>query len=508
MGESSGFFNAKAINGEYDRVYGAEDFADYFSNFISDGVFATPSDQLMVLAESELTIKVKKGKAYIRGYWYTMDSDTLYTVPVVLGAQPENYKVSCDLDLTERKIHVRVHANVESLLRTENSLTLATFTLNPGQSEITQAMITDRRPDKDYCGFVGQVFESIDYNNLVEQNKAQFNEWFEEMKGQLSEDAAGSLQIQIENLKLPYVPTYVGGRGKSGLVPEPPIFKEAHTDDGRVKFLSALDNAWAAINLFEGYDGVVKGGRPGLVPAANEQTVGCWLSSSGDWEKIPLNDEYTDGLVKSARDQGGSWSIFEGVPDWTPDARAFYATEKGGHRIIQDRGYYDMPYMAYGNFFVFEVRLYHVGNDISDQYKRMSNFTPYVIVPLIPVYMNTYLPQIYQSDNVGAIKQSGTYFFEQYICDTGDSSRNIPMCKVTFSYMFYGQIILNEYVSTKKDVKYGISTWNPKIEWLNGYSQESVQLDELIIYGYVMGQNSRRLYDAPNSWEDGEYYHE
>ena len=45
-------FNAVAVDGEYDRVYKAEDWAWYFATFIANGIFPKPSDGLQVVAYS------------------------------------------------------------------------------------------------------------------------------------------------------------------------------------------------------------------------------------------------------------------------------------------------------------------------------------------------------------------------------------------------------------------------------------------------------------------------
>ena len=49
-------FNAVAVDGEYDRVYKAEDWAWYFATFIANGIFPKPSDGLQVVAYSGMEI--------------------------------------------------------------------------------------------------------------------------------------------------------------------------------------------------------------------------------------------------------------------------------------------------------------------------------------------------------------------------------------------------------------------------------------------------------------------
>ena len=44
--EKCSFFNAELVDGEYDRIYLAEDYARYFSSFIGNGVFPNPSTNL------------------------------------------------------------------------------------------------------------------------------------------------------------------------------------------------------------------------------------------------------------------------------------------------------------------------------------------------------------------------------------------------------------------------------------------------------------------------------
>ena len=53
MAEESGFFEAMLDqDGSYDRAYVAKQFADYFAMFVGNGVFASPTNQLMVTSGS------------------------------------------------------------------------------------------------------------------------------------------------------------------------------------------------------------------------------------------------------------------------------------------------------------------------------------------------------------------------------------------------------------------------------------------------------------------------
>ena len=61
-------FNAIKVDGEFDRVFKAEDWAWYFATFLASGVFPKPSDGLQVVAHSGMEIRVNMGYAFINGY--------------------------------------------------------------------------------------------------------------------------------------------------------------------------------------------------------------------------------------------------------------------------------------------------------------------------------------------------------------------------------------------------------------------------------------------------------
>lgn len=213
MVEKSGFFNAReAENGTYDREYDAEQFAGYFANFISNGVYANPANQLKVvfndLPDKPFVVIVRKGKAYIDGYWYELTEDMEITIPANTKAYIVKDVIRCTLDKAERKVSIVLEEDVISDHPTNNNnrhdLVLSTIIVQPNASKLNAKDITDRRPDKTYCGFVTGVIDQIDTTELFQQYDDAFQIWFNEMKDQLSTDAAGNLQTQIgllSNLK-------------------------------------------------------------------------------------------------------------------------------------------------------------------------------------------------------------------------------------------------------------------------------------------------------------------
>lgn len=205
MAEKSGFFNAmETSSGVYDRVYDAEDFAQYFATFIRNGVFLNPADQLKVVPKTGLTVTVKAGKAFIDGYWYELDEDMDITLSVNGTTNAVNDLILCVLDKSSRTISVTKRENVSVSYPTNNGtvheLVLAIVSVGVGVSTLNSGNITDTRPDNTYCGYVGALVEQVDFGNLFEQMESQFNVWFDGMKGQLTDDAAGNLQTQINEL--------------------------------------------------------------------------------------------------------------------------------------------------------------------------------------------------------------------------------------------------------------------------------------------------------------------
>lgn len=212
MAERYGFFNAvETSSGVYDRTYNAEDFASYFSKFISNGVFVNPTDGLKVSAQSGLKVIVKAGSAYIDGYYYELTENKTLTVQVNSSSYIQTDSVVIRFDKTNRKMSLELKSNDTSVSNTSTvkELQLATIKKSVGASSIRASDITDKRPYNEVCGFVTGVVQQISTSDLFSQFTSMFNEWFNGIKGQLSGDVATSLQNQINeiNTKINAMPT-------------------------------------------------------------------------------------------------------------------------------------------------------------------------------------------------------------------------------------------------------------------------------------------------------------
>lgn len=221
--EKSSFFNAVLdANGTPDRVYLAEDFAQFFSTFIGNGVFPNPSSQLQVVAiDGDMTIRIKAGYAWINGYMYQNTDDYILNIDPADGVLNRIDRVVLRLDFLERKIKAVVKKgdyasnSIAKELQRDNDayeLALADIKVNKGAIKITQADITDLRQNSDYCGIVHGTVDQVDVTTLFNQySKAlelkeqgfetEFQSWFDNIKGQLSGDVATNLAGQIEDLR-------------------------------------------------------------------------------------------------------------------------------------------------------------------------------------------------------------------------------------------------------------------------------------------------------------------
>lgn len=204
MAERSGFYNAvKQSDGSYDRTYNAVDFADYFRRLVSNGVFGGLGTELQVVAKNGLTVTLKAGSAYINGYWYELTEDMDFTLSVNSGTSDRTDIVAITLDKVNRKIYANVREGITEIIpiRTDSKyeLIVADISIGVGVATITNSVIHDDRQIGRYCGIVRAMIQDIDATETFRQINAQFNEWFEGLKGKLGTDVATNLQVQIDN---------------------------------------------------------------------------------------------------------------------------------------------------------------------------------------------------------------------------------------------------------------------------------------------------------------------
>lgn len=201
-----------------DRGYTADSFAEWLNHFFTTGVF---SGELQVTAASGMDIKVGSGYANLKGKVRFFDSATKLTLATAGATYPRIDTVVVERNDTDRKISIKVvtgtyngsspspTAPVRSAAIYQ--IVLAQIYVAAGATKITQENITDTRSNNSVCGIVTGTVKEMDYSQFAAQfnsyysnfktsNKADFDTWFNGIKGQLTSDAAAKLQTALNEL--------------------------------------------------------------------------------------------------------------------------------------------------------------------------------------------------------------------------------------------------------------------------------------------------------------------
>jgi len=183
-----------------DRVYDANDFSEWLKKFYTTGVF---NGDLAVTASGGMTVSVSSGYVNIEGKVKFFSTPTTLTIATAGGTYERIDTVVAECNYSDREITVKVVTGTYSAspkatapVRTAAAyqLVLAEIDVPAGATEITQKNITDMRTDSSVCGLVTGTVSQIDFSTV----KAQFDSWFEDVKGTLDSDAAGNLKNQID----------------------------------------------------------------------------------------------------------------------------------------------------------------------------------------------------------------------------------------------------------------------------------------------------------------------
>ena len=197
------FFNSN--NG--DRVYDADSFSTWLRNFCTSGVL---EGELGVTAADGMTVEVGSGYANVDGKVRFFNSPQLIALSPANSTYPRIDTIVVERNDVDREIVLKYitgqySGNTPSPTERQwgngvYQLVLARIYVGAGVTAISQANIADTRPDSSLCGYVVGTVEEIDLSQILAQSQEQFAEWFDRMKGQLSEDAAGNLQLEIDSI--------------------------------------------------------------------------------------------------------------------------------------------------------------------------------------------------------------------------------------------------------------------------------------------------------------------
>lgn len=168
-------------NGEPDRVYSAEDFTDYFAQFVGDGVYPNPATMLKVNSNNNMIVTVNPGAGFVKGHGYILKEPMEISINAPNASYNRRDTVVLQLDLVDRTLLIKykpgqANANPQdpALIRTEDTweLKLASILVRNGTQAVTQADITDTRLDKSVCGIVQAIVNQVDTTEIFNQYDA------------------------------------------------------------------------------------------------------------------------------------------------------------------------------------------------------------------------------------------------------------------------------------------------------------------------------------------------
>lgn len=179
MSVQSGFFEAEwdpelfneetQTLGDWDRKYLAEQFARYFSKFVSTGVMNDTPNQLRVIAGSGMNVVVSIGFALINGYWCYNDELLSLNVPLNETPSTRYDSVRVRWNATTRQIDIIYIA--DDIVNVRNDmyydLQIAQIKVDPSTSSISDADITDTRSNTELCGLI-DIVKASDISVLQE----------------------------------------------------------------------------------------------------------------------------------------------------------------------------------------------------------------------------------------------------------------------------------------------------------------------------------------------------
>ena len=211
--------------------YEAKDMGTYLATR-TRGVFSSDGNLAVTPSESGLSVSVSPGLAWLKwsDYWgtaalqeqaLTLDLDTAD------GALKRIDAIVCRLDKVNNRAEIVVKKGAPSSapivvppVRDANydELYIATVLIGAGVISISASAITDQRLNEEYCGLMRDGVTGIPTASLhaqaqqilteltdalnaqIVRQSAEFDAWFEDLKGKLGEDPATALQQQVDNL--------------------------------------------------------------------------------------------------------------------------------------------------------------------------------------------------------------------------------------------------------------------------------------------------------------------
>ena len=203
----SGFFNS--LN--HDRMYDADDMNAIFDGIITDGVFGNIGNKFIVTPGSGMTINVGTGKARLHQIFVENDANLVLQVSQsdVLLNRIDVVVIRVDKTISGRRGDITILKGTPSqnpiapTLSTDSQIwemPIAYINVNANASKIDSSDIR-YLVGRNSTPLITAPMQTVNVESYVSNMEAQFSDWFSDVKGKLSTDAAGNLQNQINALK-------------------------------------------------------------------------------------------------------------------------------------------------------------------------------------------------------------------------------------------------------------------------------------------------------------------
>lgn len=269
----------------YDRAITSDPYRKLLKTLFTNGILPDVSTNLQVMAKEGLTLSVLSGFAMVEGCMKLQEKDLTITLDpgdslpridrVVMRLDVNDDVRACELAIIKGTPATSPIA--PNLVRSSSvyDICLAAVTVNSNTQEIINANIEDTRYDDDVCGVISSLskfdtssiylqiqsdleeFKRVsqkDYEDWTDSekeawvgwvtfNENSFTEWYNKMKDQLSQDVAGHLQLEIDELQLDVVLNYFGIKAsKTTFVDDEHIEEEIGSDFKRYTEFSTDGN--------------------------------------------------------------------------------------------------------------------------------------------------------------------------------------------------------------------------------------------------------------------------
>lgn len=204
MAFTCGFFNSQ--NG--DRKYNAEQMASIFDGLIKDGVYDTVGEIFAVTPGTGMQVLVGSGRAWFDHTWNNNDASYPLAITAADVSLPRYDAVVLETNHSDtvRTNRLRVLTGTPASNPAKPTMAssanvkqhpLAYIKVTAGAKAITQSMIQVVVGTSE-CPFVTGIIDTAEIDALFQQWNGEFNEWFENLKAQLSDNVVANLQAQID----------------------------------------------------------------------------------------------------------------------------------------------------------------------------------------------------------------------------------------------------------------------------------------------------------------------